>query len=135
MRVIVSIAVDIAAAIVSLAVIAVIIAMIVGAHRMMIIRPVLCADQRRRQSGHGESGKGKYCGLQKVLAHDFSWAWFKGTCYERPLTAAITLRCLRLSAPAYAALPSSTHKGRSSVKLQSLEILRWCKFIRPASPT
>jgi hypothetical protein len=65
MRVIVPITVDIAAAIVSLVVIAV----IVGAHRMMIIRPVLCVDQRRRQSGHGKGGKGKYCRLQKVLAH------------------------------------------------------------------
>ncbi|HXP64874.1 MAG TPA: hypothetical protein VN815_05305 [Steroidobacteraceae bacterium] len=45
--------------IVAAAIVAVLIAMIVGAHRVMVIGPILRTRDYRRQSGHGEGSKGK----------------------------------------------------------------------------
>jgi len=33
-----------------------IVSMIVGAHRTVLVRPLLCAHERRRQPGHREHG-------------------------------------------------------------------------------
>ena len=60
MRVIMTVALSriIGSAIVAV-LIAVIVAMLVGAHCTVIVRPVLCAHQRRGQPGHRNRGQGK----------------------------------------------------------------------------
>jgi hypothetical protein len=58
MRMIMAIAIDIAATAVVTMFIPMIVAMIVRAHRMMVVRSFLCAHHHWRQSGHGKGGEG-----------------------------------------------------------------------------
>jgi hypothetical protein len=50
-------------------IVAVVVAMIVGAHRTVIIRTILGADRRGAEPGHCECGQGKQGRFPEVLSH------------------------------------------------------------------
>lgn len=52
------------------AIVAVLIAMIVGAHRVVVVRAILRTGDYWGQSGHGKGCEGEQCGSQEVLTHE-----------------------------------------------------------------
>jgi hypothetical protein len=53
----------------ALMVIPVLVAVLIGFHRVMIVRSILRADQRRGDAGHCDGGECEQCRLPKVLTH------------------------------------------------------------------
>lgn len=54
----------------------VVIVVMLGAHRVLIIRAVLSAGKHRGQPGYCKRRQGKYGRLQKLLAHDTVPVWW-----------------------------------------------------------